>query len=387
MRNAKRFDERITIGVVPDSEDLKQLKDLGYKTLVDLRDEEEIFGGLVEKRALDLGLKYVKIPIYRDKITTEFVTQFYSCIYGKGSALIYCFSRFGKRPLAFLLLFDAVTQLKSLAWIYKEAAKFGLTFYGDIALQSFLINFYNTGCVEPIVKSIQKLRPDLFKKMNSVQRVYEYKEKVYRLDSEGFLFNFNDWDENFAIGMAFGSGMIQDLTPRHWQVIHFIRKTYQELGWCPLVFQTCKSQKLNIKEFEELFPTGYLRGACRLAGITYKEGFYEKGMRKVKIPEGAAAFDENKVYEVDVRGFLVNFTQWDEHFAIYKVHELKMAIGLTEEHWEIIYYLRQYYGENGMVPTIYRMCEDNQLSLLELEHLFADGYHRGAVKIAGLRVR
>ena len=35
MRNARKFDDRITIGGVPDSEDLSQLKDLGYKKLVD----------------------------------------------------------------------------------------------------------------------------------------------------------------------------------------------------------------------------------------------------------------------------------------------------------------------------------------------------------------
>jgi tRNA 2-thiouridine synthesizing protein E len=32
-------------------------------------------------------------------------------------------------------------------------------------------------------------------------------------------------------------------------------------------------------------------------------------------------------------------------------------------------------------------CEANDLDIDELEQLFPDGYHRGAVKIAGLRLR
>ena len=44
MINAKRFDDRITIGGVPVQEDLHQLKEIGYKTLVDVRDNDEKFG-------------------------------------------------------------------------------------------------------------------------------------------------------------------------------------------------------------------------------------------------------------------------------------------------------------------------------------------------------
>jgi tRNA 2-thiouridine synthesizing protein E len=32
-------------------------------------------------------------------------------------------------------------------------------------------------------------------------------------------------------------------------------------------------------------------------------------------------------------------------------------------------------------------CEATDLDIAELERLFPDGYHRGAVKIAGLRLR
>jgi uncharacterized protein (TIGR01244 family) len=164
MRNAKRFDDRITIGGVPDSEDLAQLKELGYKTLVDLRDEEEKFGGLVERRATALGLKYLNIPIYREEIKMDDVVDFYHAVYEKGSAPIYAFSRFGKRPLAFLLLFEAVLANQPVSAIFRKAGKFGLDLEGDLSLRSFLVDFHNSGCVEPVAESIRKLRPDLFNK-------------------------------------------------------------------------------------------------------------------------------------------------------------------------------------------------------------------------------
>ena len=164
MRNARKFDERVTIGSVPDSDDLNQLKELGYKTLIDLRDDQEKFGGLVEKRAKTLGIRYVNVPVSRDEIRMEDVVDFYHAVHEKGSAPIYAFSRFGKRPLAFLLLFHAVLINEPISLVYRKASRFGLDLEGDLTLRSFLVDFYNSGCVEPIAGSIRKLRPDLFAK-------------------------------------------------------------------------------------------------------------------------------------------------------------------------------------------------------------------------------
>ena len=60
---------------------------------------------------------------------------------------------------------------------------------------------------------------------------------------------------------------------------------------------------------------------------------------------------------------------------------------LTNKHWGVIRFLRQSYMENGQVPTVFETCERCGLEIEDLERLFPDGYHRGAVKIAGLRVR
>jgi uncharacterized protein (TIGR01244 family) len=164
MRNAKKFDDRITIGIVPDNDDLAQLQGLGYKTLIDLRDEHEKFGGLVKKRTEALGMKYISIEMHREAIKIEDVKKFYAVAYDKGSAPVYAFSRFGKKPLALLLLFEAVAKCEPAIKIFRRADEFGLNLEGDLPLQAFLVNFYNSRCIEPVVESIRQLRPDLLKK-------------------------------------------------------------------------------------------------------------------------------------------------------------------------------------------------------------------------------
>ncbi len=220
-------------------------------------------------------------------------------------------------------------------------------------------------------------------------KLISFKGQIYSIDSEGFLLDYDRWDENFAERMAPEVKIPAGLTPEHWKVIRFIREQFKQNRACPLVYETCKANGLHLKDLKALFPTGYLRGACKLAGITYKErsiDYYgEKGPESRA--EGVRPELEEKVYRVNVRGFLVDPGEWDQNFAIHKAHEMKMTEGLTDKHWKIIHFLRDYFEQNGLVPTVYETCEANQIELDELESLFPDGYHRGAVKIAGLQAR
>ncbi len=47
-------------------------------------------------------------------------------------------------------------------------------------------------------------------------------------DSEGYLLNLNDWSVGFAEALARQEGLV--LTPRHWEVIRFLREYYAEHG-------------------------------------------------------------------------------------------------------------------------------------------------------------
>jgi tRNA 2-thiouridine synthesizing protein E len=136
---------------------------------------------------------------------------------------------------------------------------------------------------------------------------------------------------------------------------------------------------LHIAGFSFLFPAGYQRGACKLAGISHREG----------LPEGIRGSSDQdlKSYRIDLWGFLLDPDEWDERFALLRAHELKVPRGLTNEHWRVLRFLRQEYFRIGKVPTVSETCEALGLDLEGLEDLFPDGYHRGAVKIAGLCAR
>jgi TusE/DsrC/DsvC family sulfur relay protein len=211
-----------------------------------------------------------------------------------------------------------------------------------------------------------------------------FENRTYEVDAEEFLADFNDWDENFARGMAPSAG-INSLSEEHWRVIHCIRDTFKKSGKCPLIYETCWRNKLQLGELEKLFPAGYLRGACKLAGVTYKEGFLDQSWSEDLVDEVTTG-TKGKSYEVNIRGYLIDPFQWDDQFALYKAWEMKMP-KLTDMHWQIILFLRKSYEEKNTVPSVYETCQANDIDIEKLHQLFPDGYHRGAVKLAGLRVR
>ena len=217
---------------------------------------------------------------------------------------------------------------------------------------------------------------------------FSYNDKAYEVDSRKFLKDFEAWDENFADGMALQLQIPHGLTKEHWDIIHFIHDAFKETGRCPMVYETCQKSGLRLKDLKRLFPTGYLRGACKLAGISSKAGHLGPTYHPASLPQNVSFMESyDKSYEVDVRGFLINHDQWDDHYAIYRAYDMKINGGkLTTRHWQIIRFLREQYEKSKEVPTIYETCEANGMDLNEIERLFPDGYHRGAVKIAGLRV-
>jgi len=215
---------------------------------------------------------------------------------------------------------------------------------------------------------------------------FTFGNKTYQLDTEEFLSDFNHWDESFARGMAPKLGILSGLSEDHWKIIHFIRDSFKQTKRCPLVYETCRLNRLHLQELKKLFPTGYLRGACKLAGITYKEGYLDQSWVEEFAERVTSGAQEDKTYEINIRGFLMSPSQWDEKFAVYRAQEMKMP-KLTDKHWQVIRFLRDSFEKNNLVPTIYETCETTGIDLNELEKLFPDGYHRGAVKIAGLRVR
>lgn len=90
-----------------------------------------------------------------------------------------------------------------------------------------------------------------------------------------------------------------------------------------------------------------------------------------------------KTIEVDEDGFLVDLGQWDEDVAIFLAKEEGVE-ELTEDHWKLINYLKDYFKEYGIAPMVRKMTKQSGYSLKEIYDLFPSGPAKGACKIAGL---
>ena len=91
------------------------------------------------------------------------------------------------------------------------------------------------------------------------------------VDSEGFLADAQQWNEQMAAEIARDNG-IEQLSDRHWQVINFMRKTYLETGSAPSIRSLGKTSGVPIKELYELFPHGPAKLAAKIGGIPKPRG-------------------------------------------------------------------------------------------------------------------
>ena len=145
--------------------------------------------------------------------------------------------------------------------------------------------------------------------------IFKYNNKEYKVDIYGFIVNPASWDENFAEGIALELNISGGLTEKHWNIIRFIRETYDKTHSCPVVYDTCKQNNLTLHDLKSLFPLGYQRGACKIAGVTFQDGFLRYHTHE-KRPETIKIEKSQKKYTIDVYGFLINPAEWDKNFAI-----------------------------------------------------------------------
>lgn len=87
-------------------------------------------------------------------------------------------------------------------------------------------------------------------------------------------------------------------------------------------------------------------------------------------------------YEVDERGFLRDPKMWSEEFA--EEYAKREGIKLTEEHWKVINYLREYFMKNSICPPVKRLTKEVGLSLKRIYELFPEGPANQACKWAGI---
>jgi len=87
--------------------------------------------------------------------------------------------------------------------------------------------------------------------------------------------------------------------------------------------------------------------------------------------------------ELDEEGFLEDQSNWNEDVA--KALAMSEAVQeLTEEHWTMINYIRDYYEEYSIAPVVRKMVKDTGFNRDKIYILFPAGPGKGACKIAGL---
>lgn len=87
--------------------------------------------------------------------------------------------------------------------------------------------------------------------------------------------------------------------------------------------------------------------------------------------------------EVDEDGFIADSGQWNQEIA----NAFASADGIsemTEAHWKIANYLREYYLKFNIAPPVRKLCKETGFSLKEIYELFPSGPAKGACKVAGL---
>ena len=86
---------------------------------------------------------------------------------------------------------------------------------------------------------------------------------------------------------------------------------------------------------------------------------------------------------LDEDGFMVDPDQWNEDVAI-ALAKMEEVDELTEAHWELIKYLRNYFAEFGIAPMVRKLTKETGLKLNQVYELFPTGPAKGACKCAGL---
>jgi tRNA 2-thiouridine synthesizing protein E len=96
------------------------------------------------------------------------------------------------------------------------------------------------------------------------------------IDEEGYLIDPQTWNEEVAEVFAREESIV--LNDNHWEVIRFMRDYYAEHQVAPDVRHVTKHLAEHLggdtrNMVFELFPYGYVKQACRIAGMKRPRGW------------------------------------------------------------------------------------------------------------------
>lgn len=90
------------------------------------------------------------------------------------------------------------------------------------------------------------------------------------VDDEGFLTEYDEWDEDLAKALA--AAIDIDLTDDHWKVIRFVRDDYKAQGETPTIRRVSTAGGVATKELFALFPKKPAKKMSYVAGVPKPHG-------------------------------------------------------------------------------------------------------------------
>jgi tRNA 2-thiouridine synthesizing protein E len=90
------------------------------------------------------------------------------------------------------------------------------------------------------------------------------------VDAEGFLTEYDEWNEDLAQVLAQQIGI--ELTDAHWKVIRFLREDYRTAGETATLRQVSTRGGVPIKDLFTLFPGKPAKKMAYVAGLPKPHG-------------------------------------------------------------------------------------------------------------------
>jgi tRNA 2-thiouridine synthesizing protein E len=100
--------------------------------------------------------------------------------------------------------------------------------------------------------------------------VTEIDSHQIHVDDEGFLTEYDEWDENLAVVLANRIGI--ELTDAHWRVIRFLRDDYRTQGDTATTRRVQAVGGVPVKEQFALFPKKPAKKMAYIAGLPKPHG-------------------------------------------------------------------------------------------------------------------
>lgn len=232
----------------------------------------------------------------------------------------------------------------------------------------------------------------------------ESNTESYRLLPNGRLADPAVWSVEAANYLAGQEGIT--LTEEHWAVINVMRNYYHEFNISPVrkllkksLAEQLGTDKANDEYLLRLFPNDVLMQGTRIAGLPaplldaeLDHAYYAQG----KATSGTTfrrLYDEiefeGRQIKLYAQGNLVNLEDWNERLA--QCLAEREDITLTDDHWEVLQFLRRFYFDYGIAPMVHLLRKHMQAHLgserSSKEHLyklFPGGPARQGSRIAGL---